>query len=145
MELIQEFPLAHPDLKCKINRIYNSSFNGSVLYDIFSQPVRQLINSWSVSVRQMWDLPFNSHKYCIEALGGTHAHTMFVSRFVSFIQNARKSGKLAVQLMLAKVLDNVNTITGKNLAHIQDMIGSKIDILNISSTELKKKSHILQS
>ena len=41
--------------------------------------------------------------------------------------------------MLAKVLDNVNTITGKNVAHIQDMIGSKNDILNISSTELKKR------
>ena len=33
-EIIQEFPTAHPDVKCKINRIYNSSFPGSVLYDM---------------------------------------------------------------------------------------------------------------
>ena len=56
IELIQEFPSAHPEVKCKINQIYNSSFPGSVLYDLTSDPVRQLVNSWSVSVRHMWGI-----------------------------------------------------------------------------------------
>ena len=51
VELEQEFNLAHPEVKCKINSIYNSSFPGSTLYDITSESVRQLVNSWSVSVR----------------------------------------------------------------------------------------------
>ena len=33
-ELNQEFSFAHPAVKCKINGIYNSSFPGSVLWDL---------------------------------------------------------------------------------------------------------------
>ena len=60
IEISQEFPSAHPEVKCKINKIYNSSFPGSVLYDLTSDSVRQLVNSWSVSVRHMWGLPLQS-------------------------------------------------------------------------------------
>ena len=100
IEINQEFPSAHPEIKCRINRIYNSSFPGSVLYDLTSEPARQLVNSWSVSVRQMWGLPMQSHRYLIEPLAGDHAQAMLVSRFVKFIQNIKKSPKLATQFML---------------------------------------------
>ena len=60
VEIIQEFPFAHPEVKCKMNNIYNSSFPGSVLYDLSSDSVSQLVNSWSVSVRQMWGLPLHT-------------------------------------------------------------------------------------
>ena len=70
IEINQEFPSAHPEVRCKINRIYDSSFPGSVLYDLTSTPVSQLINSWSVSVRHMWELPVQAHRCLIEPLGG---------------------------------------------------------------------------
>ena len=54
VDLNQEFPFAHPEVKCKINRIYNTSYPGSVLYDMTSDSVSQLVSSWSVSVRHMW-------------------------------------------------------------------------------------------
>ena len=57
VELCQEFPFAHPEVKCQLNKIYNSSFPGSVLYNLTFSPVQQIISSWSVSVRQMWGLP----------------------------------------------------------------------------------------
>jgi hypothetical protein len=44
-EILQEFPFAHPQVKCRINRIYNSSFPGSVLWDLTSRNVEQLVNS----------------------------------------------------------------------------------------------------
>ena len=44
-EILQEFPFAHPDVKCNINRIYNSSYPGSVLYDLTSTSVSQQVNS----------------------------------------------------------------------------------------------------
>ena len=76
-ELMQEFWFAHPALKCKLNRIYNSSFPGSVLWDLTSDAVNSIINSWSTSIRLMWDLPRWSHKIFIEALGGMHAKTIY--------------------------------------------------------------------
>ena len=65
VEIIQEFPSAHPEVKCKINRIYNSSFPGAMLYDLSSDSVTHLVNSWSVSVRHMWGLPLQAHRYLI--------------------------------------------------------------------------------
>ena len=44
-ELMQEFWFAHPQLKCKLNKIYNSSFPGSVLWDLSSESVNSFINS----------------------------------------------------------------------------------------------------
>ena len=51
----------------------NSAFPGSVLYDLFSKRASHPFNSWSVSVRQMWNLPMNFRKYVIEPFGGQHA------------------------------------------------------------------------
>ena len=131
IEINQEFPSAHPEVRCKINRIYNSSFPGSVLYDLTSAPVSQLINSWSVSVRHMWELPVQAHRCLIEPLGGEHAHTMLISRFVKFLQNIKKSPKLAAQFMLQKVINNVSTVTGKNVRMVKDMIGHQHDLLSV--------------
>ena len=96
-EINQEFSFAHPEVKTRINRIYNSSFPGSVLWDLSSPNAQMIINSWSVSVRHMWGLPYNAHKYLIETLSGTHASTMLMCRFVKFIQGIKKSPKQAVQ------------------------------------------------
>ena len=87
MEICQEFGYAHPEVKCKINSIYNSSFPGSVLFDLSSDSVKQLVNSWSVSVRNMWNLPYNAHRYLIEQLAGEHAFSMLCIRFVKFMQS----------------------------------------------------------
>ena len=41
-QLIQEFPFAHPQVKSRINHIYNSSFTGSVLWDINGEDTKQV-------------------------------------------------------------------------------------------------------
>ena len=139
VELNQEFRHAHPEIKCRINKIYNSSFPGSVLYDLKSESVRQLTNSWSASIRQMWDLPYNSHRYLIEQLGGEHAFSMITIRFINFLKNIQKSEKMAVQLMLQKVIQNVDSITGRNIRFIQDKVGKHCDLLAVSPRWLKSK------
>ena len=50
-EINQEFAFAHPEVKTRINRIYNSSFPGSVLWDLSSKNSQMIMNSWSVAVR----------------------------------------------------------------------------------------------
>ena len=99
-EILQEFFFAHPKVKCNINRIYNSSFPGSVLWDLSSRNTDMLLNSWSVSVRYMWDLPLKTHRHFIEALGGMHAKTMLYTRFTKFIQQVRNNKKEAFVYLL---------------------------------------------
>ena len=139
VEINHEFPDAHPDLKCKLNTIYNSSFPGSVLYDLFSDSTSLLVNSWSISVRQMWNLPYSAHKYVIEPLGGSHAYTMLLVRFIRFLQNAHKSPKLSVQLMLQKVINSYDTLTGRNLLTIQKLAETEENLMNMSISKLKSK------
>ena len=138
VEINQDFLFAHPEVKCKMNNIYNSSFPGSVLYDLSSDSVSQLVNSWSVSVRHMWGLPLQAHRYLLTQLGGTHAQEMLVSRYVKFLQSIQKSDKLAVKLMLQKVLYNVETVTGRNVRYIEDKLGPSCRILNADITWVKK-------
>ena len=110
-ELVQEFGFAHPDVKSRLNRIYNSSFPGSLLWDLSSENVKQIVNSWSVSARIMWGLPHDAHRYLIEELSGEHAFVMIVSRYIKFIQSIKKSPKYPVQFLLEKVMNNVNKLT----------------------------------
>ena len=119
----QEFYPAHPDVKCKINRIFNSSFPGSVLWDLTSGNFHQLVNSWSVSVRHMWGLSNATHKYLIEALSGEHAYTMLVRRYVRFIQSILKSEKLVVQHLLQEVIDKCSILTGRNVRKVVEITG----------------------
>ena len=81
---MQEFPSTHPEFLCNLNKVYNNSFPGSLVYDLSSNACKQLVNSWSVSVRQMWNLPFNAHRYLIEPISGHHAETMFFFEICEF-------------------------------------------------------------
>ena len=137
-ELIQEFYHAHPEVKCRINRIYNTSFPGSVLWDFRSEKFKQMVNSWSVSIRHMWELPVNTHRHLIEPLGGQHMYSMILARYVKFLQSILKSPKVAVRYLLMKVMNNCNTQTGKNIRFILDKVGAQ-DIMKVKTEDVKKK------
>ena len=46
-------------------------------------------------------------------------------------RNIKKSPKLAAQFMLQKVINNVSTVTGKNVRMVKDMIGHQHDLLSV--------------
>ena len=46
---------------------------------------------------------------------------------------------MPVQFMLRKVLDNVNTVTGKNARFIQEKVGTYDSLLDINLKQMKRK------
>ena len=136
-ELNQEFSFAHPEVKTKLNRIYNRSFPGSVLWDMTSSNAKMIVNSWSVAVRHMWNLPLNAHRYLIEQLSGTHARTMLICQYVKFLRSIKKSPKLAVQLLFQKLCANVNTVTGRNIRYVLDATNYE-SVEDIDLSKVKK-------
>ena len=135
---MQEFPFGHPAFKCNINKIYNSSFSGSNLWDFTSHHFEMLVNSWSVSVRHMWNLPRESHRYFMEPLGGTHATVMIYTRFIKFIQNIQnKCTKNSAKYLLELIKNDTKTITGRNLRKISDE-ANNYKILESDINQLKK-------
>ena len=133
IEILQEFPEAHPEVKGKLNRIYNSSFPGSVLYELSSNSVSHLVNGWSVSTRNMWGVPRETHINMIEELGGQHAESMLIIRYVKFLQNIIKLSKWAVQFLLQQVKIDLSTLTGRNIRFILDKIGHDKDIFKVKA------------
>ena len=102
------------------------------------------MNIWSVAVRHMWDLPYNSHRYLIEELSGTHASTTLICRFTNFIQSIMKSPKQAVQYLYQKVKGNLDTVTGKNIRYVAEACGVE-DIENIKTSQQKKTLKFCES
>ena len=133
----QEFGFAHPEIKCKLNQIYNSSFSGSMLWDFTSKNVNMLFNSWSVAVRIMWNLPYQTHRYLIEPLSGFHAKNMILSRFVNFVQSIPKGNKKSTHFLYELIKNDTRTITGKNINEIKRITDSD-DIMHINVKEMKK-------
>ena len=64
-ELCQEFYFCHPTTKLKLNQIYNFSYTGCQLWDLFCREAIYLDNSFNVSVRIMLGLPVTTHRYLI--------------------------------------------------------------------------------
>ena len=138
IDLNQEFYFAHPAVKSRINQIYNSSFSGSMLWNFRGEKTRNLVNSWSVAVKQMWNLPYNTHKRFLETLGGTHAQVKIYSNYIGFIQSMKKSSKLVVLYLLEKIKMDLNTMTGQNIRYILEQSGER-NIFKIKPKEFKNK------
>ena len=91
-----------------------------------------ILNTWSVSVRYMWKLPYQTHRYFIEPLGGTHLKNMLFSRFIKFLQSIEKTNKNAAVYLLNRTIYNQRTITGENA----NLILKEIDEENIMEVEI---------
>ena len=90
-ELNQEFHYSHPKTKVWINNVYNSSFYGAPLWDMFSKNFERLEKTWNVSVRKMLSLPRNAHRYFLEPLAETpHITKCLWNRFVRFVTSIAK-------------------------------------------------------
>ena len=139
-ELLQEFYFAHPETLVKINMIYDSHFTGSVLWDLFSKECKMVENAWNVSIRKMFDIPRQTHRYLIEEISQVpHIKSILIKRFLSFINQLENCPKKLVGNLLNLIKFDVNSITGSNLKKISTLCNKQnIDDLDISDANLVK-------
>ena len=137
-ELLQEFYFAHPRTKIKLNNIYNTHFTGSPLWDLFCDEAIKFENTWNRSVRIMYDLPVNTHRYFIEPLvEGRHFKNTVIKRFLRFVENIQKSTKVIPKMLLHTIKLDVKSITGSNLREIMLLVNkSSIGQLNIHDADV---------
>ena len=87
-----------------INNIFNTSFYGSQLCDLFNNEAERLEKSWNISQRIMLDIPRNTHRYFLESLSGTqHIQFSLYKRFIKFIVNIKKSKKPTMRHLLSVI------------------------------------------
>ena len=121
-ELLQEFYFAHPNTKVKTTTIYNYHFTGSPLWDLFCDEANKVENSWNIFIRKAFDLPFNSHRYLIEAISNhPHLKRILVLRFMSFLKQIQKSSKIIPKQLLNLIWKDTRSITGSNIRGIRSL------------------------
>ena len=99
-----------------LNKIYNSHFTGSQLWKFGTREFDKLIATCNRSVKIMYDLPWETHRYFMEPLTGLpHTSRVLAKRYLSFIQKIQNSHKTALKSLLTIVQSDVRHITGFNL------------------------------
>ena len=119
-ELNQEFHYAYPSTKIWVNNVYNSSFYGAPLWDLYNRDFEKLEKSWNVSQRIMLSLPRTTHRYFIEPLSETkHIIKSIKARFLSFVEKIRSSKKEVLRTILRTIENDCRSTTGRNLRKLK--------------------------
>ena len=86
MEINQEFHLSCSKTKLTIYDIYNSSWFGSVIYDLFSPAALRLESAYNLSVKCTLNLPIRTHGGLIEPLTNRlHLRKLLAQSFLQML------------------------------------------------------------
>ena len=114
--LLQEFHYVDPQVMMKLLDIYVTAFYGSSLWDLYSSEVTRIFSSWNVTVRNVFKLPWTTHRYLIEAVScSSHPKTMLCSRLMRFLETLRTCTKSSVRYLASLVQDDRRTLMGRTL------------------------------
>ena len=130
--LLQEFNFVDNSVMIRILNIYVTTFYGSCLWDLYSPEVTRIYSSWNVTIRNICNLPWTSHRYLIEHVSSTrHPKTMLCSRLVKFWESLRQCKKDSVRFLFSLVFDDKRTLTGRTVSKIAaecEVERSKLDL-----------------
>ena len=134
--LMQEFYFAKPETKLEVNKIYNSHFTGSQLWDLGSRQVQKLESTYNRSVKIMLDLPWATHRYFIEPLTGEpHVSRVLIKRYLSFINKVEMSAKYPLRTLLDIARGDVRSITGANLRRIM-LLSGRLSVQDLNNVDI---------
>ena len=145
IKINQEFHFSSSETKLRINDIYNSSWFGSVIYDLFSPAAVRLESAYNRSVKCMLNLPLQTHRGLIEPLTNRqHLRKVFVPRFLQMLSKVRRSRKPILKTLLLVTENDSRSATGSNLRKIMLQVG-KYDVTDVSEADAEKlKYHVME-
>ena len=118
-ELSQEFNFCHPLAQFHLNQVYNSSFPGSPLWNLFCREAEMIQNTWNTSCRIMFDLPLSTHRYFIQPLSNKlHLKNILMKRFLSLLSQINRSPKKVPRFLLNTIKNDARSTTGLNLRNM---------------------------
>ena len=134
--LYQEFSFCHPHTRFHLNSVYNTSFTGSSLWNLFSKETDMLLNSWNTSFRIMFDLPLSTHRYFVEPVSGkVHLMNMLMKRFLAFLNQIENSKKSIPKKILRYVKNDARSNTGANLRRIMLLV-NKVKVCDVTKKDI---------
>ena len=138
-ELMQEFSFTHSSTKAFINKVFNTHFYGSVVWNLFAKETDMLYNTWSVSIRKMFGLDRRSHRYLIEPISDMqHIKMALMQRFIGFTEKLLSSRKAVLRNAFNRFKMDCRCTTGANLRAIM-LECDKNAINSLSKTAMTRR------
>ena len=135
IELNQEFFFTAKETRININNIYNSSWYGSVLWDIFSPASTRIESAYNRSMKVTMELHYSTHRELIEPLSKSkHVKVMFIQRFLQMTNHIRNSSKPILRSLLSEIEYDTRSVTGRNLRNIMLLL-NKNSISEITTAD----------
>ena len=139
IELNQEFYFSHPRTKIEINKIWNTHFTGSPLWNLFSEGALKVESCYNKSMKHMMNLPYATHRFLIEPLSNErHIKQVLIERFVSFMERIETSGKLAIKMLKSEAKKDVRSTTGANYRGIMMLLNN----MNVNSVTIQSVKNL---
>ena len=130
----QELHFADPAILVKLLQVYCTSFYGSSLWNIYSAEVDRLYRSWNVSVRNIFQVPYTTHRYLVQPLSDCpHPKTMLSTRFTKFMQSLVSSTKSSISYLARLVRYDNRTLAGRTVSRLSRECNSDKVSLTVSS------------
>ena len=113
--MVQEFSFANCETKANINRIFNSHFTGSVLWNLTSKEADMVYNTWNVSIRKMFRLDRTTHRYLIEPISRIqHIKISIMKRLAKFTDKLSTTNKQTVRNVYHSMVNDCRSTIGTN-------------------------------
>ena len=136
--LLQEFHYVEPEVMVKLLNIYVTSFYGSNLWDLYSADVDRIFKSWNVTIRNVFDVPWQTHRYLVEVISNCpHPKTLMCSRFVKFTNSLVTSKKNSVRYLGKLNKEEKRTLLGQTLVKKGNDCKLGVDLLTSSLVKRK--------
>ena len=92
------------------------SFYGSPLWDLFSDTFDNIEFTYNRSIKMMWDLPVETHKYMIEPVSNqSHVKFNIYKKYIGFKDQVFRSNKSVLKHLYSICMKDTNSVTGKIL------------------------------
>ena len=131
--LLKEFHFVDSSVFVILLNLYASSFYGSNLWDLYSVDVERIYKSWNVTMRNVFNLPWTTHRYWIETVSfSPHPKTFLSGRFVKFGKSLTSSKKSSIRYLSSLCQDDNRTLLGRTLGKIASECGVEASALDPS-------------
>jgi hypothetical protein len=118
-DILSEFSIHHPMVKCRLLQTYGSSFYGSSLWNLYGAAVKSLYTTWNIAIRKLMGLPYCTHtRYLAFISDLKHIRFILKRRFLHFLRNLLKSDNVLICNLSNMVTSNAQTPTGATLSRI---------------------------
>ena len=115
----QELGAQDPSVMIKLVQIYFCSFYGSNLWDLYSESTNKLFISWNNFIRDLYNLPFATHRFILEDLVNiTHLRTSLLRRFIKFSSALSNCSKLEVRHLFNLQKSDIRSVFGRNCIYM---------------------------